>query len=184
LRGQGGNDTLNGRGGNDSLYGGAGADLLYGENGNDLLDGGAGNDRLEGGIGNDSYLIYRGMGSDKINDFDYTGANVDTLQLGPGISIDQLWFRKTGFWDLEVSIIGSNDTMTIEKWDFWSKGSSWESAQHVEQFHTDDGKVLASSQVSQLVQAMAAFAPPPPGQTTLPPEYQAALTPVLATSWK
>lgn len=129
-------------------------------------------------------MMYRGMGADKINDFDATVGNIDTLQLGAGISINQVWFRKTNRWDLEVGIIGSNDTMTIEKWDFWSKGSSWENAQHVERFRTHDGKLLADSQVNQLVQAMAAFSPPLPGQTTLPPEYQAALAPVLATSWK
>lgn len=184
LRGQGGNDTLSGRGGNDSLYGEAGADVLYGEGGNDLLDGGTGNDKLDGGAGNDTYIMYRGMGADKINDFDATTANIDTLQLGAGISINQLWFRKTNRWDLEVGIIGSNDTMTIENWDFWSKGSSWENAQHVERFRTHDGKLLADSQVNQLVQAMAAFSPPLPGQTTLPPAYQAALAPVLAASWK
>ncbi|MFS0756040.1 putative Ig domain-containing protein [Noviherbaspirillum sp. 1P10PC] len=184
LRGQGGNDTLNGRGGNDSLYGEAGADVLYGEAGNDLLDGGAGNDKLDGGTGNDTYMMYRGMGADRINDFDSTTGNSDTLQMGAGISINQLWFRKTNRWDLEIGIIGSNDTMTIEKWDFWSKGSPLENAQHVERFRTYDGKLLADSQVDQLVQAMAAFSPPLPGQTTLPPAYQAALAPVLAASWK
>jgi hypothetical protein len=31
---------------------------------------------------------------------------------------------------------------------------------------------------------MAAFAPPPMGQTSLPDSYQAALAPVLAASWR
>jgi hypothetical protein len=184
IRGQDGNDTLYGYGGNDLLYGGAGADKLYGGDGNDLLDGGAGNDVLDGGRGNDTYLMYRGMGKDTIDDFDYTSGNTDTLQIGAGISVDQLWFRKTGIWDLEVGIIGTDDSMTIRSWDFWSKGSSWENAQHVEQFKTADGKVLVDTQVNQLIQAMAAFAPPPAGQTTLPPDYQAALAPVLAANWK
>lgn len=37
---------------------------------------------------------------------------------------------------------------------------------------------------NNLVQAMAAFAPPSAGQTTLPPAYQTALAPVLAANWQ
>jgi hypothetical protein len=42
---------------------------------------------------------------------------------------------------------------------------------------------LLSSQVDALVSAMAAFSPPPPGQTTLTPEQQSALSPVIAANW-
>jgi len=38
--------------------------------------------------------------------------------------------------------------------------------------------------VDALVQAMAAFAPPGAGQTTLPDAYRTALEPVLAASWR
>jgi hypothetical protein len=31
---------------------------------------------------------------------------------------------------------------------------------------------------------MAAFAPPAAGQTTLPTDYQTALNPIIAASWK
>ena len=54
----------------------------------------------------------------------------------------------------------------------------------VEQFRTIDGKVLLDTQVDQLVNAMAAFAPPAAGQTTLPAAYQAVLNPVIAANWK
>lgn len=40
-----------------------------------------------------------------------------------------------------------------------------------------------ADQVNTLVQAMAAFAPPAPGETTLPPTYQTALAPVIAANW-
>jgi hypothetical protein len=79
---------------------------------------------------------------------------------------------------------GTSDSMTIGSWDFWSKGSSWENAQHVEQFRLADGKVLMDSQVNQLIQAMAAFAPPSAGQTILPQDYQKTLAPVLAANWR
>ena len=55
---------------------------------------------------------------------------------------------------------------------------------HVEQFKTSDGKTLLDSQVQNLVNAMAAFAPPAAGQSTLPAAYATALTPVLAANWQ
>lgn len=54
----------------------------------------------------------------------------------------------------------------------------------MEQFRTADGQTLLDSQVQALVSAMAAFAPPAQGQTTLPEAYQAALAPVIAASWQ
>jgi Ca2+-binding RTX toxin-like protein len=186
LDGSAGNDTLYGADGNDILEGGGGGDTLYGGPGNDRLNGGAGNDDLFGERGGDTYFMYRGMGKDKINDMDSTfnHVDVDTLQIAADISVDQLWFRNTGFWDLEVSVIGTNDSVTIQYWGNLSTGDPGDSSQHIEQFKTADGKVLLDTQVNQLVQAMAAFAPPPAGQTTLPPDYQAALAPVLAANWR
>ncbi|XVN13932.1 calcium-binding protein [Pseudomonas corrugata] len=157
LNGLDGDDKLYGLGGNDALRGGNGADQLYGGAGVDTLNGGAGNDRLEGGAGSDLYQFERGGGKDVINDFD-TEANTDVLAFGAGISSDQLWFRKTGY-DLEVSVIGTGDSVTISQWSFWGTGT-WEKATHIEQFRTADGKVLLENQVDQLVGAMAAFAPP------------------------
>ena len=98
------------------------------------------------------------------------------MLLGPGISSDQLWFRKVGS-SLEVSIIGTSDKVTINSW-FSSN------AYHVEQFKTTDGKTLLDSQVENLVNAMAGFAPPAAGQTTLPQNYQDALGGVIAANWQ
>ena len=49
---------------------------------------------------------------------------------------------------------------------------------------TPDGKLLLDSQVENLVQAMAAFAPPAAGQTILPPAYQETLATVIAANWQ
>jgi hypothetical protein len=57
-------------------------------------------------------------------------------------------------------------------------------AYHVEQFKTSDNKVLLDSRVDTLVQAMASFAPPAAGQTTLLPAYQTVLAPVIAANWQ
>ncbi len=181
LSGLDGDDKLYGLAGNDILSGGGGADELYGGEGSDTLQGGSGNDRLYGDRGSDLYQFERGGGQDVIDDFD-PDANTDVLQFGAGISADQLWFRKNG-WDLEVSVIGTADKVTVSKWSFWGAGN-WEKAQHIEQFRTADGKVLLENQVDQLVNAMAAFAPPAAGQLSLPQNYKDALSTVIASNWQ
>ena len=55
----------------------------------------------------------------------------------------------------------------------------------MEQFKTTDGnRTLLEANVQNLVNAMASFAPPAMGQTTLPAEYQTALAPVIAANWQ
>jgi hypothetical protein len=61
----------------------------------------------------------------------------------------------------------------------WYSGTQYQ----IEQLQLSDGQKLLYAQVDALVQAMAAFAPPAPGQTTLTPEQQNALAPVIAASW-
>jgi len=78
--------------------------------------------------------------------------------------------------NLEVSIIGTPDKLTIENW-------YTSAAYQVEQFKTADGKLLLSTQIDSLVQAMANFDAPAAGQTTLPQNYQEALAPVIAANW-
>ena len=161
---------------NETLTGTAGADTLEGFGGNDVLDGGAGNDTLKGGTGSDSYLFVRGAGSDRVVENDQTAGSVDVLSMGSAITADQLWLRQSGN-DLEVSIIGTTDKMTVAD---WYLGSQY----HVEQFKTSDGKTLLDSQVQNLVQAMAGFAPPAAGQTSLPANYQSSLGTVIAANWQ
>ena len=92
------------------------------------------------------------------------------------MATDQLWFRKNGN-NLEVSIIGTSDKLTMGN---WYLGNQY----HVEQFKTSNGKTLLDSQVHNLVNAMAAFSPPAAGQTSLPAAYASALNPVLAANWQ
>ncbi|MFO0238771.1 MAG: calcium-binding protein, partial [Betaproteobacteria bacterium] len=186
LNGAGGNDTVNGGDGNDTLYGEAGDDTLTGGVGNDsldggagadVLDGGAGNDTLTGGVGNDTYRFGQGLGADVISEHDTTAGNTDMLSFAAGVAANQLWLRRVGASNLEVSIIGTTDRVTVQNW--------YSGAQYrVEQFKTADNKVLLDSRVENLVQAMAAFAPPAAGQTSLPQNIQDALAPVLAANWQ
>jgi hypothetical protein len=174
--GTAGKDTLTGLDGVDMLYGLAGNDTLNGGAGNDTLDGGSGTDKLLGGTGNDVYVFGRGYGVDTITDADSTSGNTDIAKFQSGVAANQLWFRHVGN-NLEVSIIGTTDKLTVQN---WYSGA----ANQVEQFTTVDNKTLLNSQVENLVSAMAAFAPPSTGQTTLPQNYQDSLSSVIAANWK
>ena len=168
-------DIIQGTAGGDIILGRGGNDTLNGNDGADWIEGGDGNDTLQGGAGNDTYLFGRNGGADRINEYDSTLGNTDTLSFGADIAADQIWLRRVGN-DLELSLIGTTDTMTVGNW--YANG-----AHHVEQFKTDTGRTLLDSQVHALVSAMAAFAPPAIHQTSLAPDYQTALAPVIAANW-
>ncbi|MBT2335579.1 hypothetical protein J7E49_16860 [Variovorax paradoxus] len=159
-------NTLHGLGGNDILNGGSG---------DDVLSGGVGNDALAGGSGSDTYLLARGEDSDTVTENDASAGNTDVALFGSSIAADQLWFRAVGN-NLEVSVIGGTDKFVINDWYLGGQ-------HHVEQFKTSDGKTLLDSQVQNLVDAMASFAPPAAGQTTLPANYQSSLSSVIAANW-
>ena len=147
--------------------------VICGNTMDNVLDGRAGNDVLGGGIGNDTYIFGRGYGQDLV--FDDSGT-ADAIAFNDDVSADQLWFRRVGL-DLEIDVIGTSDSLTIQ---YWYAGSDF----RVEEFRTADGSVLLGSNVANLVQAMASLSPPASGQTILPDNYQQALTPVIAASWQ
>ncbi len=176
IQGLGGNDTITGSTLSDWLDGGGGDDILNGGAGNDFLIGGAGNDALNGGTGNDTYRFGRGSGMDTLSDYENGAGNTDVALFEGDVSADQLWFLQSGA-NLEVGIIGTDDKFSVNN---WFAGNRY----HVEKFQTSDGKTLLDTQVQNLVQAMASFAPPVAGQTTLPIDYQAGLNTVIAANWQ
>lgn len=167
--------SLTGNALNNTLVGNAGGNVLSGGAGNDVLDGAKGDDTLNGGLGSDVYLMGRGYGVDRIVESDATPGHEDVALFDATVEISQLWFRQAGT-DLEVSVIGTADKLVIEKWYSGTK-------HHVELFKSADGKTLLESQVQNLVQAMAGFAPPVAGQVTLPANYQTSLAPIFAANW-
>ena len=175
-----GNDTVIGTAGADTIIGGDGADQLYGDAGNDVLDGGSGNDTLHGGMGDDIYHFYRNARNDAIYQQDNAGQLVetgaDTVMLGDGVDQNQLWFTRNQN-DLEMNIVGTGDTLVINNW--YSDDSY-----HVEKFELTNGYTLLDSQVDLLVNAMAVFDPPAPGQLDLTVDVQDDLNPVLAVAWQ
>jgi len=161
-------NALTGNAANNSLTGNAGADTL---------NGGAGTDTLNGGTGNDTYLLGRGYGADTVIENDASAGNTDIARFLTGVAHDQVWFLRAGN-NLEASIIGTADKVILKD---WYLGTQY----RAEQFNTTDGnRALLEANVQNLVDAMASFAPPAAGQTTLPPDYQTALAPVIAANWQ
>ncbi len=190
--GEAGDDLVVGGSGFGALFGGSGNDRLVGSAGTVYLSGGAGDDVIEsgssyetisGGAGNDVYVYGRGDAGDMINDFDYMdsqpaqyGATTDILQFESGIDHDQLWFSQVGN-NLQVDVIGTSDSVTVSN---WYLGAAYQ----LDYMDAGDGLRLYANQVDQLVQAMAAFAPPAAGELDLSPQLQTALAPTLAASWQ
>ncbi|MBX3306265.1 MAG: hypothetical protein KF751_09420 [Nitrospira sp.] len=122
---------------------------LTGNSAANLLVGGAGNDTMRGGLGNDTYLVNRGEGRDVIVENDSTSGNSDLLQYGATInSLDLVISRQVN--DLRLTVHGSADQLTIRDW-YLSPNH------HIETVQAGDGALLLSTQVDQLIQAMASF---------------------------
>lgn len=133
----------------------------------DIVIGGSGNDTLQAGLGDDVYRCEGKFDRDEITD----AGGDDAVEFD--VNEDHLWFARSGN-DLSVSVIGTQNSVTIKNW--YS-----DSTAKIEEFYVGDGKMLTAARVDGLVSAMAAFAPPT--TTTLPVNVQTALAPVLQASW-
>jgi Ca2+-binding RTX toxin-like protein len=114
-----GNDNLTSNIGNDTLDGGADNDTLSSSGGDDTLIGGTGNDTLYGGSGNDTYVFAPGDGQDTL----YEESGTDTIQFAAGVNPDDVTLKRveryggnTTYYDLELSITGTNDKITIQQY--------------------------------------------------------------------
>jgi Ca2+-binding RTX toxin-like protein len=189
INGWAGKDIIHGGAGNDTIDGGTGSNTLYGGAGNDtllvsayssgnVLAGGTGNDTLIGSAYTDTYVFNLGDGVDTITESVLSGTTTvynDVLRFGD-ISPEELWFRKSGM-NLEVSVIGSSDKVTISN---WYSGNAY----RVEQFTAADGEMLIDSKVQNLVNAMAAFGVPAGGEGNLTSDQRQQLDVVLAANWQ
>jgi hypothetical protein len=175
LFGAAGDDTLMGGNGQDSLLGGAGKDSLSGALGDDLLQGGLGNDTLTGGTGNDRYAFASGDGQDRIVENDSQGDSLDVLAFTGDIASSQLWFRQVAN-DLEISVIGSQDKVTVRTW-FSDPGA------RLERIDTaGDGLSLTGAGVDALVAAMATLQSPASG-LPISDLTSPSLSAVMAANW-
>jgi Ca2+-binding RTX toxin-like protein len=177
LNGGEGIDRLDGGSGDDRLLGGAGDDHLIGGTGEDHFTGGRGIDTSVGNSGNDTYQFARGDGQDTILDVDALLGNQDRALFGTPIDpLDLVISRQAN--DLRLAIHGSADQVTVKDWYLGRTN-------HIETFQAGNGEVLLSTQVDQLIQAMAAFTQ----QTGLTWDHAIDQRPqdvqtVLAASWQ
>lgn len=157
-----------------SLTGNAGNNQMYSLGANGVTFRGAGgNDFISGTQYDDTYLFRRGDGADTVREAG-SGAKGDTLVFEDDISSSQLWFSQIG-QDLRIDVIGTQDRVTVSNW--------FAGASNQIELIKAGGSSLSHNNVSSLVQAMAAFAPPVSGETTLSASYQQQLSPTLAAAW-
>ena len=74
-------------------------------------------------------------------------------------------------------MVGTADDVTISGW-------FANSSRVIETMTTGDGYSLDSSDIAQLVQAMAAFSPPAMGQTEIDQTTLDQLAPTLTSTWQ
>ncbi len=146
INGLDGNDTIHAGSMGDQIDAGAGNDLVYGSSGNDHIDGGMGNDTLEGSTGDDTYVFAPGFGVDTIYDNDNgQGNGLDVVEFAAGIAPGDVIVRRLSNDDLELSIVGASDKLTIQR--FFSpyyKNSSWNTGANsnaIEEFRFADETV-------------------------------------------
>lgn len=134
----------------NTLLGNSGANVLTGAAGDDIYDGGAGNDTFNDAVttSNDTYRWGTGSGLDTLTN---AGGTLDHVDLYAGIAKSQLKFVKNAN-DLELSILGQNDKLTIKNWYVGS-------VNQIEEFRLSDGSKVLASDVNGLLSAMAAFVP-------------------------
>jgi Ca2+-binding RTX toxin-like protein len=207
-----GNDQVSAGNGNDQVYGGSGNSQVSLGNGNSTVSLGDGNNKISLGdgnnvvdLGNGNNVLSVGNGNNTINlngsagsDILILGNGADTVsssgstqdyQLGSGqyvinnwsgqdnitlttANASQLWFQQQN-GDLDITVLGSNESVKLTNWFYGSAASS---------ITTADGATIDDATVANLVQAMAAFSPPSPGQTSYTAAEQSAIEPLLASS--
>lgn len=185
---------------------GTGNDLsnrITGNSRHNVITGGKGNDVLTGGAGGDTFVFQRGDGHDVILDVDkktsimsigeyywldengqygtppgtFEDSRPDSMVFKGNVNHDQLWFRHVGN-DLVVQTIGTADEVTVKNW--YAQSSTGYNGFSIK---ASDGQSIVGDGIEVLVSAMAAFSPPVAGQTTLPANYQTALSATMAANW-
>ncbi|KIP15197.1 proconvertase P-domain protein [Burkholderia sp. MSHR3999] len=167
----GSSNTVNASGNGDSVTVTGGANnsiIVAGSSSTVVLGDGAATVQMTGA----SSTVTVGHGAYSV-EFGGTG---EQLRFGADVSSSNLWFQEVG-QDLQITVDGTGESVTLKNW----YAATPERAGSIV---AGDGKTLSASSVNQLVQAMAAFAPPAAGQTSLPAAEQQTLQPVLAASWR
>jgi Ca2+-binding RTX toxin-like protein len=171
--------AINGTGNslNNTITGNSANNVLSSAGGADTLRGGLGNDTVNGGSGNDIFQFGRGEGQDLVQD---SSGTADKILYDAGINpLDLVISRRAN--DLRLTIHGSSDRITVQNW-------YTSSVNRTETIQAGNGQTLLSTQVNQLIQAMAAFT----SQTGLSwdqgidgtPQQLAQVQTILAANWQ
>jgi Ca2+-binding RTX toxin-like protein len=140
LIGTDGNDTIHAGDTASTLAGLAGNDVLVGSSGNDILDGGTGTDTLIGGPGDDVYRFAIGDGTDTIIDqgpqywWGFGSGGVDAVELGVGVTPDNVEVVQLNGQDLALRIVGTDDELIMTS-------AIYDSGRRIEGIHFADGTV-------------------------------------------
>jgi Ca2+-binding RTX toxin-like protein len=102
----------------DYLVGTVLTDRIDAGAGDDWLIGDRGDDRLNGGEGSDRYQFNTGFGNDLLEDTDADGNDVDSIQLGYGITPQMVQLQRSGR-DALLTLDGQPDRLTIR----WHRAS-------------------------------------------------------------
>ena len=122
---------------------------LTGNTAANVLDGAGGADVLAGGLGDDTYWFNWGDGQDMVQENDTTQGNSDTVLFGNTVDPIDLVLSRQGN-DLQLALHDSTDRLTIQN---WYSGAGYQA----EVLQAGNGDQLLSSQVDDLIQAMATF---------------------------
>jgi len=157
----------------EALRGTTGADSLVGTKLNDIFSGSAGNDTMVGGGGDDTYYFGRGEGKDIIaQGYDTRATRTETLIFKTGVLPTDIQASLSGS-NLVLAIKGTTDSVTIQNFSSsawnpiqqvrFANGTTWSLAtlrSKVGLSTTASGASAAmSTQIDQLVSAMATMAP-------------------------
>ena len=166
LQGRDGSEIDSASDGDDVVFGGAGRDRIHGEYGDDYWVGGVGNDVIEAGAGDET--VAGGEGNDSLDLGDgsntalfFSESGQDPLLLGSAdaaernviefveSSYEDLWFERDGNSALRISVLGTEDALTVDDW-FASESHAWI-------IRGANGREVDTASVHHLIVAMATF---------------------------
>ena len=133
-------------------------DTLMGTPDVDFLNGGAGTDFMSGGDGGDHYFFGLGYGHDTIEDREVWvwGDSPDYVHFGAGITEDDVTFQRVGVSDdLQVTINGTNDVLTVTGQFGVAYGLLDTQQDRIEYFTFDDGSYVGWEDIIKAIDAAA-----------------------------
>lgn len=110
-----------------------------------------------------------------VNDVEFSGS-MGHLVFGSDINPNLLWFQHQE-QDLQISVTGSNQQVTLHNWYASSSERPWD-------IMAGDHSMISYRNVENLVQAMAAFAPPASISSMQADAELQRLQPMLASNWR